>query len=178
MATRATTLKMKAPTNVDNAFCDTSSAITRGNARGVAVVLAEEYAATMEATAKVAMASMLAAMMDRRLSNEPFDTSGARRASGKVSDTLAPNTAMIETAQINSGLTHKRSRMRRIRKRHFSSDTTHFMCTPPPCSVDELWAPQGFVDGPAKALAALMAALSGHCNYYSLHSCSRFLRKP
>ena len=51
--------KMKAPMKVAKAFCDTSSANTRVNARGVAVVLADPYAETMEATAKVAITNML-----------------------------------------------------------------------------------------------------------------------
>ena len=42
MTISATTLKMKAPTKVDSAFWDTSSEITSGNDRGVAVVLADE----------------------------------------------------------------------------------------------------------------------------------------
>ena len=41
MAVSATTLKMKAPMKVDSAFCDTSSATTSGNERGVALLLAE-----------------------------------------------------------------------------------------------------------------------------------------
>jgi hypothetical protein len=117
--------------------------MTKGNERGVAVVLAEEYADTIDATAKVAMASILAAMMDRRLSTDPLDTSGDRCASGKLSDTFAPNTAMTETAQISNGLIHKRSRMRCNRNCHLSRETTHFMCTPAPCYIPSIVGPAG-----------------------------------
>ena len=45
-------------------------AMTSGNERGVAPVLADAYAATMEPTANVAMTSMLEVMMDNRVSTE------------------------------------------------------------------------------------------------------------
>ena len=62
------TLKMKAAMKVDSAVFDTSSATTSANARGVALLLTEEYAATIEPTAKVATPSMLAAMIESNFS--------------------------------------------------------------------------------------------------------------
>jgi hypothetical protein len=62
--TSATMLKMNAPRNVESAFCERSSASTSGKDLGVAVVLAEAYAATMDVTEKMAMTSMLDAMID------------------------------------------------------------------------------------------------------------------
>ncbi len=41
IAVSATTPKMNAPMKVESAFCDTSSAMTSGNERGVAALLAE-----------------------------------------------------------------------------------------------------------------------------------------
>ncbi len=56
--------------NVESAFCDVSLETTSGNERGVALPLADAYADTMDATAKVAITSMLAATIRRSASSE------------------------------------------------------------------------------------------------------------
>ena len=53
MAISATTLKMKAPTKVDRAFWETSSEMTKEKERGVAVLLAEAKAATIDMLAEI-----------------------------------------------------------------------------------------------------------------------------
>jgi hypothetical protein len=63
-------LKMNAPMKVESAFCDTSSAMIRVNDLGVAELLAEAYAETMDVTAKTAITSMLDAMIESRASME------------------------------------------------------------------------------------------------------------
>jgi hypothetical protein len=60
--------------------CDTSSAIIRVNDLGVAELLAEAYAETMDATAKVAITSMLAPKIASRASIESVVTLGMIRS--------------------------------------------------------------------------------------------------
>ena len=62
---------MNAPRNADSAICETSSPRINGNERGVAELLADAYADTIEPTANVAMTSMLEAMI---LSNVSVDS--------------------------------------------------------------------------------------------------------
>ena len=57
-----TQMAMKAPMKVDRAFCEPSSLMTSVNVRGVAVLAAEAYAETIDATAKVAMTRKLRAL--------------------------------------------------------------------------------------------------------------------
>ena len=54
--------------NVASAVFDTSSEMTRANARGVALLLTEAYAETIDPTANVATPSMLAAMIESSFS--------------------------------------------------------------------------------------------------------------
>ncbi len=94
-------LKMNAPMNVDSAFWETSSATTIVNARGVAVLLAEAYAATIDATANVAITSMLDDMMD---SSDSID-SGVMV--GTCSPRPVPSTAWERNAATTDSNAHR-----------------------------------------------------------------------
>lgn len=69
-------LKINAPRKVDRAFWETSSEMTKEKERGVAVLLAEAYAATIDATAKVAITSMLAEIVVSKIPNDSKVISG------------------------------------------------------------------------------------------------------
>jgi hypothetical protein len=107
--------KMKAPTKIDSAFCETSSAITSGNARSVADCPVDAYAATIDATAKVATPSMLAAITLSRSTIEPCAISGTFQSIGMLSTRCASATPATDKTQAIMGLTHSRSRKRFIR---------------------------------------------------------------
>ena len=68
----ATILNMKAPINTDKAFWDTSSVTTILKDLGVAVLLAEENAESIGATAKMEITSILADIVFRRPSTDSF----------------------------------------------------------------------------------------------------------
>lgn len=67
---------MNAPINIERAFCETSSVTTILKDLGVAVLLADENAESIEATANVDITNMLADIMSRRSPIESFSISG------------------------------------------------------------------------------------------------------
>jgi len=83
-ATSVITLKINAPIKVDRAYWERSSEIISGNARGVAELLAEWYAETMEVTASVAITSILEDSTFSRVITESRDTLGSAK-SGNIS---------------------------------------------------------------------------------------------
>ena len=112
VATSPMMLKIKAPMKVESARCEMSSATTRSNDLGDAVLLADEYAATIDATAKVAITSMLEAMMESRVSIESVEIRGTTCSRPVSSATLAARAAPTESSPTAIGLTHSRSRIR------------------------------------------------------------------
>ena len=117
-----TRLKMKTPTKVDRAFCETSSATTSENVRGVAVLLADAYADTIDATANVAMTSMLDAMIVRSVSIDSDVIAGTTSAAIHWSAALARNAPAMATTHIARGLIQRRSAVRL--SRNFRRATT------------------------------------------------------
>jgi hypothetical protein len=103
---------MNAPTKIDSAFCDTSSATISGKARAVADCPVDAYADTIDATAKVATPSMLAAMISNISTTEPCAISGTFQSIGRVSASCASRTPPTDRMQAISGLTQRRSRRR------------------------------------------------------------------
>jgi hypothetical protein len=87
-----------------------------GNERGVAELLADAYAATMEATANVAIISMLDAMSLSKVSVDSSLTSGRKLWSSVASMRSARKTVAMDSAHTISGLIHRRSRKRLMTK--------------------------------------------------------------
>ena len=73
---------MKAPRKVDRAFCERSSDTSSEKERGVARALAAAKADTIEVTARVAITSMLPAVIDSSVSIESDDTARTRSPKG------------------------------------------------------------------------------------------------
>ena len=101
---------MNEPIKTDKAFCDKSSATISLKERGVAVTLAAENAASIAPTAKMAITSILAEIVESKFSTELFLMSGTTSAfkllSARWAKSAAKRATATESTQNISGLSH------------------------------------------------------------------------